>query len=80
MWGTTGIGYNVKAVRDILGPDAAIDSWDNVFEPEKIAKFKDCGIHLLDSSDDIMPAGAELSASRSEFERSGRSAKRPPTC
>ncbi len=33
-----------------------IDSWDDVFDPAKIAKFKDCGIHLLDSSDDIMPA------------------------
>ena len=57
MWGTTGIGYNVKAVRDILGPNALIDSWDYVFDPEKIKKFKDCGIHLLDSSDDVMSAG-----------------------
>jgi len=57
MWGTTGIGYNVKKVKEILGPGAAIDSWDYVFNPDKIAKFKDCGIHLLDSSDDIMSAG-----------------------
>ena len=57
MWGTTGIGYNVKAVKRILGPDGTIDSWDYVFNPEKIAKFKSCGIHLLDSSDDIMSAG-----------------------
>ena len=57
MWGTTGIGYNVKAVRNILGPDAAIDSWDYIFDPEKIKKFKDCGIHFLDSSDDVMSAG-----------------------
>jgi putrescine transport system substrate-binding protein len=57
MWGTTGIGYNVKAVKRILGPDSAIDSWDYIFNPEKIAKFKNCGTHLLDSSDDIMSAG-----------------------
>jgi len=57
MWGTTGIGYNVKDARRILGPDTAIDSWDYIFDPEKIAKFKDCGIHLLDSSDDVMSAG-----------------------
>jgi len=57
MWGTTGIGYNVKSVREILGPNATIDSWDYVFNPDKIAKFKDCGVHLLDSSDDIMSAG-----------------------
>jgi len=56
MWGTTGIGYNVKAVQKILGPDAKIDSWDIIFKPENIAKFKDCGIHMLDSADDIFPA------------------------
>jgi len=56
MWGTTGIGYNVKAVKAILGADAVIDSWDIVFKPENLAKFKDCGIHMLDSADDILPA------------------------
>jgi putrescine transport system substrate-binding protein len=57
MWGTTGIGYNVKDARRIFGADATIDSWDYVFNPDKIAKFKDCGVHLLDSSDDVMSAG-----------------------
>jgi putrescine transport system substrate-binding protein len=56
MWGTTGIGYNVKKTREILGPDAKIDSWDVIFKPETLAKFKGCGVHLLDSSDDILPA------------------------
>jgi putrescine transport system substrate-binding protein len=56
MWGTTGIGYNVKAAQQALGSQAAIDSWSYVFDPDKIAKFKDCGIHILDSSDDIMSA------------------------
>ena len=56
MWGTTGIGYNVKMVQKILGSDARIDSWDIVFKPENLAKFKDCGIHMLDSADDIFPA------------------------
>jgi putrescine transport system substrate-binding protein len=60
MWGTTGIGYNVKKAREILGVqgsvDAAMASWDIVFKPEQLAKFKDCGVHMLDSADDIMPA------------------------
>jgi putrescine transport system substrate-binding protein len=56
MWGTTGIGYNVKAVQKILGPDARIDSWDIIFKPENLAKFRDCGVHMLDSADDIFPA------------------------
>jgi putrescine transport system substrate-binding protein len=56
MWGTVGIGYNVARARAILGPDARMDSWDIVFKPENLAKFRDCGVHMLDSSDDIMSA------------------------
>jgi putrescine transport system substrate-binding protein len=60
MWGTTGIGYNVKKAREILKPEGsihdAVASWDIVFKPEQLAKFKDCGVHMLDSSSDILPA------------------------
>jgi putrescine transport system substrate-binding protein len=60
MWGTTGIGYNVKMakeiLKEILGPDGRIDSWDIVFKPENLAKFRDCGVQMLDSADDIFPA------------------------
>jgi putrescine transport system substrate-binding protein len=56
MWGTTGIGYNAKAMRERLGPEGKIDSWDIIFKPENLAKFRDCGIHMLDSADDILPA------------------------
>ena len=56
MWGTTGIGYNIKAMHERLGANATIDSWDVVFKPELLAKFKTCGIHMLDSADDIIPA------------------------
>jgi putrescine transport system substrate-binding protein len=60
MWGTTGIGYNVKKAQAILGPDAklpdAMASWEIVFKPESLARFKDCGIHMLDSADDILSA------------------------
>src|SRR3954454_24938058 len=56
MSGTTGIGYNVAKVKAILGADAKIESWDIVFKPENLAKFKDCGVHMLDSADDIFPA------------------------
>src|ERR1044072_4224592 len=56
MWGTTGIGYNVKKAREVLGADARIESWDVVFKPEIIAKFKDCGVHVLDAADDVFAA------------------------
>ena len=79
MWGTTGIGYNVKAMHERLGPEARIDSWDIVFKPDMLAKFKDCGVHMLDSSDDIMPAALHYlgldpnSAKQANLER-------PPSC
>jgi putrescine transport system substrate-binding protein len=60
MWGTTGIGYNVKIARQVLGSNADLDvelgTLDAVFNPDKLAKFRDCGIHMLDSADDILPA------------------------
>src|SRR3954447_6868893 len=32
MWGTIGIGTNVKKAREVLGANATIDSWDVVFK------------------------------------------------
>jgi len=55
MWGTTGIGYNVAAVQERLGKDE-IESWDVIFKPEIISKFADCGVHILDAADEILPA------------------------
>jgi putrescine transport system substrate-binding protein len=55
MWGTTGIGYNVKKVQDALGIER-IDSWDVVFQPETLAKLADCGVYMLDAPAEMIPA------------------------
>jgi putrescine transport system substrate-binding protein len=55
MWGTTGIGYNVDKIKERM-PDAPVDSWDMVFKPEVVSKFADCGVQVLDSADDMIPA------------------------
>ncbi|MCO4318720.1 polyamine ABC transporter substrate-binding protein [Phyllobacterium sp. 21LDTY02-6] len=55
MWGTTGLGYNVEKMKEILGSDEK-PTWDVLFKPELAAKFKDCGIHVLDSASDVMPS------------------------
>lgn len=55
MWGTTGIGYNVKKIKERM-PDAPVDSWKLVFDPDVVMKFKDCGIMMLDASDEITAA------------------------
>jgi putrescine transport system substrate-binding protein len=53
LWGTTGIGYNEAKIKKILG-DATPDSWNYIFDPKLAAKFKDCGISVLDAPDEIL--------------------------
>lgn len=52
MWGTIGIGYNVDKIKERM-PDAPVNSYDLVFNPEIAAKFADCGIHILDAPSDV---------------------------
>ena len=53
LWGTTGIGYNVDKVKKILG-DTPLDSWEQIFNPKELAKFKDCGVSVLDAPDELL--------------------------
>ena len=53
MWGTDGIGYNVAKIKAIA-PDAPVDSWNLVFDPAWAAKFKSCGISVLDAPSEIV--------------------------
>ncbi len=55
MWGTTGIGYNVDKVKQAL-PDAPVDSLRMIFDPAVASKLKSCGIMVLDSPTDMIPA------------------------
>jgi putrescine transport system substrate-binding protein len=55
LWGTTGIGYNVKKIKEILGDDAPVDSWALAFDPVVLAKLKDCGVYFLDTPSEIIP-------------------------
>jgi putrescine transport system substrate-binding protein len=52
MWGTTGIGYNVAKVAKAM-PNAPVDSWSLVYEPENAKKLDSCGIAVLDSASEI---------------------------
>jgi putrescine transport system substrate-binding protein len=53
FWGTDGIGYNEGKVKAI-DPNAPVDSWDLVFDPKWAAKFKDCGISVLDAPSEMV--------------------------
>ena len=55
MWGTTGIGYVEEKIKERM-PDAPVDSWDMIFNPDVISKFADCGVHILDAGDELIPA------------------------
>jgi len=55
LWGTNGIGYNPEKVKAVLGIDE-IDSWNALFEPENIEKLSKCGVSMLDSPDEMIPA------------------------
>lgn len=53
IWGPLGIAYNVDAIRKRM-PDAPVDSWDLLLDPEVVSKFKDCGVYLRDSPGDML--------------------------
>jgi putrescine transport system substrate-binding protein len=55
MWGTNGIGYNEKMVKELL-PDAPLDSWRLVFDPAVASKVAKCGISVLDSPAEMIRA------------------------
>ena len=47
-YGTTGIAYNVKLVKQILGTDTVPDSWDLLLSPKYLKKLSRCGVAFLD--------------------------------
>lgn len=53
MWGTTGVGHNEEKVKAIMA-NAPVDSWRMIFVPEVAAKFKDCGISVLDDAEQVL--------------------------
>jgi putrescine transport system substrate-binding protein len=55
MFTTVGLGYNVEKLHARLG-DIRPDSWALLFDPNSAAKFKDCGISIIDSAMDVFQA------------------------
>ena len=55
MWGTNGIAYNIDKVKAVLGENAPVDSWELIFNPDNLAKLKECGVAFLDSPTEVIP-------------------------
>lgn len=53
MWGTSGVAYNVEKVKEIM-PDAPVDSFAMFYDPKVIARFKDCGVSILDAPSEVV--------------------------
>ena len=53
MWITSGPGYNVAKIKERM-PDAPLDSWRMFFDPAVVAKFKDCGVSVLDAPTEVV--------------------------
>jgi putrescine transport system substrate-binding protein len=54
-WGITGIAYDEAKVRARM-PQAPVDSWSMLFDPQVAAHFADCGIGLYESPNVIVPS------------------------
>lgn len=55
MMAATGIGYNIDKIKKIY-PDAPLDSWKILFDPAEVAKLKGCGVAMLDTPTEAVPA------------------------
>ena len=53
LWGTSGVGYNEDKIKAIM-PDAPVDSFAMFYDPKIVAKFKDCGVSLLDAPSEVV--------------------------
>jgi putrescine transport system substrate-binding protein len=54
LWGTIGLGVNVAKVKERLGGEIP-QSWDLLLDPKYSNRLKDCGIHVLDGPEDVLP-------------------------
>jgi putrescine transport system substrate-binding protein len=53
MWGTAGLGINLDMVKQRLG-DVPLDTWRLFLDPGYAAKLADCGIHVIDTPEDVI--------------------------
>jgi putrescine transport system substrate-binding protein len=57
LWGYTTVGINVDKVKAALGSTPMPDNvWDLIFKPEYVSKLKSCGVSVLDSPTEVIPA------------------------
>jgi putrescine transport system substrate-binding protein len=53
LWGTSGVGYNVDKITAAM-PDAPVNSFAMFYDPKVVAKFKSCGVAILDAPSEVV--------------------------
>lgn len=54
FWGTTGVGYDAKKIAEVA-PDAPLDSFALLLDPQYAQQVAECGIYMLDSPVETTP-------------------------
>ncbi len=57
LWGYTTIGINTAKVKAALGAEPMpANVWELFFNPKYVSKMKSCGVSVLDSASEVLPA------------------------
>jgi putrescine transport system substrate-binding protein len=57
LWGYTTVGINTAKVKAALGAEPMPDNvWELIFNPKYVSKLKSCGVSVLDSATEVVPA------------------------
>jgi putrescine transport system substrate-binding protein len=57
LWGYTTVGINTAKVKAALGAEPMpANVWELVFNPKYVSKLKSCGVSVLDSASEVLPA------------------------
>ena len=57
LWGYTTIGINTAKVKAALGGEPMpANVWELFFNPKYVSKMKSCGVSVLDSASEVLPA------------------------
>jgi len=71
LWGYTTIGINTAKVKAALGSEPMpANVWELFFNPKYASKIKGCGISVLDSASEVIPAALHY-LGRDSFSKSG---------
>lgn len=53
LWGTSGVGYNVDKIASAM-PNAPVNSFSMLYDPNVVRYFKKCGVSMLDAPDEVV--------------------------